>query len=112
MFCCVKLLHHSLGYLAMTGKNLTKKDIAGELRKRKNIPADAAKKFVDSALSGVSELLLKCGRFSIPNFCTFIKHQRKARSGSDINTGKRVEIPERNVVKCTPAKLLRSKVKE
>src|SRR5690554_7942093 len=59
----------------------------------------AAKKALESVTSNVAATLKKGGRVSLVGFGSFSVSKRAARDGRNLQTGKAIKIPAKNVVK-------------
>ncbi len=69
-----------------------------------------AKKSLDSVLDNVQKTLKKGDRISLVGFGSFSVSKRNARTGRNPQTGKEIEIPEKNVVKFKPGSELNDSV--
>ena len=70
-----------------------------------------AKAAVDCTIKTITEALSGNGAVTLVGFGTFKTANRKARKGRNPQTGKEINIPERNVPKFGPGKALKDAVK-
>ncbi|MDA0967608.1 MAG: HU family DNA-binding protein [Proteobacteria bacterium] len=71
--------------------------------------ADAAK-VIDATINAITESVNKGSKVTIPGFATFEKSARSARKGRNPATGKKIDIPAKNVVKIKAGKTLQDAV--
>jgi len=66
-----------------------------------------AKAAVDCTINAITEALSVNDSVTLVGFGTFKTANRKARKGRNPQTGKEINIPERNVLKFVPGKALK-----
>lgn len=69
-----------------------------------------AKKSLEAFIAIVMKALKKNKSVVLTNFGTFLTQKRKARVGVNPSTGKKMQIPARNVPKFRPGKKLKNTV--
>jgi len=90
---------------------MTKGDLVEKMAKDADISKSAANKAMNSFIDGVKKALKKKdGKVTLVGFGTFAKVRRKARKGVNPQTGAKMKIKARNVVKFKPGKTLRDYV--
>jgi DNA-binding protein HU-beta len=90
---------------------MTKAEIIDLMAKDAGISKAAAGKALDSLMDGITkELKKKDGKVTLVGFGTFMKNRRKARSGRNPQTGAKIKIKAKNVVKFKPGKKLSAAV--
>jgi DNA-binding protein HU-beta len=90
---------------------MTKAEIIDLMAKDAGISKTAAAKALDSLTDGITkELKKKDGKVTLVGFGTFVKNRRKARSGRNPQTGEKIKIKAKNVVKFKPGKKLSAAV--
>jgi DNA-binding protein HU-beta len=90
---------------------MTKAEIIDLMAKDAGISKAAAGKALDSLMDGITkELKKKEGKVTLVGFGTFMKNRRKARSGRNPQTGAKIKIKAKNVVKFKPGKKLSAAV--
>lgn len=85
---------------------MNKTELIKEVAKRSGLSLKDAKKGIDMTLHIVNELIKKGQKLSIVGFGTFFVHERKARMGRHPQTGEKIKIESKKVVKFKPGKLL------
>ena len=90
---------------------MTKADLIEQMAKDAGITKAAAGQALDSLMDGISkELKKKDGKVTLVGFGTFLKTRRKARTGRNPQTGDKIKIKAKNVVKFKPGKKLSAAV--
>jgi DNA-binding protein HU-beta len=90
---------------------MTKAELAEKMAKDAKISKAAAGKALDSFAGNVTKALKKKGgKVTLVGFGTFSKVHRKAREGRNPQTGRKIKIKARNVVKFKPGKALKDAV--
>lgn len=90
---------------------MTKAELAEKMAKDAKISKAAANKALNSFADSVKKALKKKdGKVTLVGFGTFSKVRRKARAGINPQTGKKIKIKARNVVKFKPGKALKDAV--
>jgi len=69
-----------------------------------------AAKAIDSIVSLITRALKRGERTILVGFGTFSVKRRKARMGTNIQTGEPLKIPARRVVRFTSSKVLKEKI--
>jgi len=91
---------------------MTKADLIDKIYKSKKVPKGTTKKavtaVVEATFSEIKNAVKKEDRFSYPQFGTFAKRKRKARSGRNPRTGAKITIPARTTVAFRPASSLKT----
>jgi len=75
------------------------------------LPKAAAGKALESYIANVAKELRKSGKLGLVGFGTFTVAKRKARSGRNPQTGDKIKIAAKKVVKFKAGKALSDKVK-
>jgi len=88
---------------------MNKSDLIDEVSAVMNSKKDA-KKAVDCLLSTISDTLKKGDSVTLVGFGTFKVVERKARTGINPQTGKKMEIKAKSVPKFVPGKALKDAV--
>jgi len=90
---------------------MTKAELIERIAKNKMLKGGITKKavstVVDSLFGEVKRSITKEGRFAYPDFGTFEKRKRKARTGVNPQTGEPIRIPQSLTVAFRPAQALR-----
>ena len=90
---------------------MTKAELAEKMAKDAGISKAAANKALNSFVDSVKKALKKKdGKITLTGFGTFSKVRRKARTGINPQTGKKIKIKARNVVKFKPGKALKDAI--
>ena len=90
---------------------MTKTELVEKMAMDAEISKAAANKALNSFVDGVKKALKKKdGKVTLVGFGTFAKVRRKARTGMNPQTGKKMKIKARNVVKFKPGKGLKDAV--
>jgi DNA-binding protein HU-beta len=90
---------------------MTKAELAEKMAKDAKISKAAANKALGSFADNVTKALKKKGgKVTLVGFGTFSKVHRKARQGRNPQTGGKIKIKARNVVKFKPGKALKDAV--
>jgi len=88
--------------------NMTKAELVEKIAKDAGISKVAAGKALSAFINGVtSTLKKKDGKVTLVGFGTFMKVNRKARTGRNPQTGAPIKIKARSVVKFKPGKDLK-----
>ncbi len=90
---------------------MTKAELIAAMAEDAGISKVAAAKALDSYVGNVTKELKKNGRLGLVGFGTFTVVKRKARTGRNPQTGDKIKIAGKKVVKFKPGKLLTDKVK-
>ena len=78
---------------------MNKAELIDSIAASADISKADAKKALDSFISTTSDALKKGDRISLVGFGSFSVSKRNARTGRNPQTGKEIQIPEKNVVK-------------
>jgi DNA-binding protein HU-beta len=90
---------------------MTKAELVEKMAKDAKISKAAATKVLNSFQDGVKKALKKKdGKIMLVGFGTFSKVRRKARTGINPQTGRKIKIKARNAVKFKPGKALKDAV--
>ncbi len=90
---------------------MTKAELAEKMAKDAKISKAAANKALGSFVDNVTKALKKKdGKVTLVGFGTFSKVRRKARTGRNPQTGKKIKIKARNAVKFKPGKALKDSI--
>jgi DNA-binding protein HU-beta len=90
---------------------MTKAELIAVMAEEAKITKVAAAKALGSYVDTVAKELKKSGKLGIVGFGTFSVVKRKAREGRNPQTGKKIKIPAKKVVKFRVGKALANKVK-
>jgi DNA-binding protein HU-beta len=88
----------------------TKEDLVNKIAKEARVSKGQAKQAVESMLDGIQEALVSEGKITLTGFGSFQAKNREARKGRNPQTGERITIPAKRVVKFNPGKALRDLV--
>ena len=90
---------------------MTKADLVAKMAKDAGVTKTAADKALKSFQTSVKKALKKKdGKVTLVGFGTFSKVRRKARTGINPQTGKKIKIKARNAVKFKPGKALKDAI--
>ena len=90
---------------------MTKAELVAKTAKDAGITKAAANKALNSFQNSVKKALKKKdGKITLVGFGTFSKVRRKARTGINPQTGKKIKIKARNAVKFKPGKALKDAI--
>ncbi len=90
---------------------MTKAELVERMAKDAEISKAAATKALNSFVDSVKKALKKKdGKLTLVGFGTFAKVRRKARTGVNPATGKKIKIKARNAVKFKPGKGLKDAI--
>ena len=78
---------------------MNKADLIDAMAEDAGISKAAAKKALDSAIDNISGTLAKGGRISLVGFGSFSVSKRGSREGRNPQTGAKIKIAAKNVVK-------------
>jgi DNA-binding protein HU-beta len=92
-------------------EGMTKAELIAVMAEEAKITKAAAAKALDSYVVTVAKELKKSGKLGLVGFGTFSVVKRKAREGRNPQTGKKIKIPAKRVVKFRVGKALANKVK-
>ncbi len=90
---------------------MTKAELIGVIAGDADIPKAAAAKALESYIKTVTTELKKNGKLGLVGFGTFSVIKRKARTGRNPQTGDKIKIKAKKVVKFKPGKGLTDKIK-
>ena len=90
---------------------MTKAELIAVMADDAGISKVAAAKALDSYVTNVAKELKKAGRLGLVGFGTFSVVKRKARTGRNPQTGDKIKIAGKKVVKFKAGKMLADKVK-
>jgi len=89
---------------------MNKSDLIDAMAADAGITKAAAKKGLESFLNNVQETLKKGDRVSLVGFGSWSVTERAAREGRNPQTGKKIQIPAKNVVRFRPGSELQNSV--
>jgi len=90
---------------------MTKAELVGVIAGAADISKAAAAKALESYIKTVTTELKKNGKLGLVGFGTFSVIKRKARTGRNPQTGDKIKIKAKKVVKFKPGKGLTDKIK-
>ena len=90
---------------------MTKAEFVDKLAEKGEITKKLASDTIDLVFSSISDVLVAGEEISIPGFGKFSVVTRKARTGLNPQTKKKIKIPAKKVPKFTGAKALKDSVK-
>lgn len=90
---------------------MTKAELVAVMADGAGISKAAAAKALDTYIKTVATELKKNGKLGLVGFGTFSVAKRKARTGRNPQTGDKIKIKAKKVVKFRPGKALTDKVK-
>lgn len=90
---------------------MTKAELIGVMADGAGITKAAAADALDAYVAAITKELKKNGRLGLVGFGTFSVVKRKAREGRNPQTGNKIKIPAKKVVKFKAGKTLSDKVK-
>jgi len=90
---------------------MTKAELVGVIAGDAEISKAAAAKALESYIKTVTTELKKNGKLGLVGFGTFSVIKRKARTGRNPQTGDKIKIKAKKVVKFKPGKGLTDKIK-
>lgn len=86
----------------------TKGDLINKIVQDTGITKKKAQQVVDSFLDGISEALTNSGTIKLTNFGSFKVKEQSARTGRNPQSGEKITIPAKKVVKFSPGKGLQN----
>lgn len=92
-------------------RQMTKQEIANQLRQRTGMSQRQAMQAVELFLETVKEALKKGEKVSLVGFGTFQPKFKRARLGRNPKSKQQIEVPAKTVVVFKPGKLFREMVK-
>jgi DNA-binding protein HU-beta len=90
---------------------MTKVELIAAMADDAGITKAAAAKALDSYIANVAKELKKNGRLGLVGFGTFAVSKRKARTGRNPQTGEKIKIGAKKIIKFKAGKALADKVK-
>jgi DNA-binding protein HU-beta len=90
---------------------MTKSEFVDKLAEKGEITKKLASDTIDLVFSSVSDVLVAGEEIAIPGFGKFSVVTRKARTGMNPQTKKKIKIPETKAPKFSSAKALKESVK-
>jgi nucleoid DNA-binding protein len=94
----------------MTSK--TKNEIVQNIADSLGLSHRQTKNVVQKTLDAVIEMLVENGRVELRNFGIFEAKKRPARKAHNPKTGKKMDVPEKYVVRFKPGKIMEEQVAE
>ena len=89
---------------------MNKTELANFVAEDSGVTKKDAKTLVASVLSGIKDGLVEDGKVALVGFGTFSVVTRSARTARNPQTGEPIEVPEKQVPKFKPSKLLKEHV--
>jgi len=89
---------------------MNKSELVDAISKEADLTKKDAEEALDAVLSNVKESLARGESVTLVGFGTFGVARRAARPGRNPQTGERIQIPAKNVVKFKPGKGLSERV--
>jgi len=89
---------------------MTKAELVAAIAGDAGITKAQATRALDSYIDNVAKELKKNGKLGLVGFGTFSVAKRKARTGRNPQTGAKIQIKAKNVIKFKPGKALADKV--
>ncbi len=89
---------------------MTKTELVAAMAKEAKVTKAQAAKMLDSYITNVAKELKKNGKLGLVGFGTFSVVKRKARTGRNPQTGEKIKIKAKNVIKFKAGKALAAKV--
>jgi nucleoid DNA-binding protein len=86
------------------------RELTKALAAQRGLSEADAKGFLQAALDGIIEELVREGRIKLGDFGTFEVKQRKARLGRNPRTGERIQIPASLYARFRPGRRLKDRV--
>jgi len=90
---------------------MTKADIIANISKEAKISKASAEKSVNAFAAAVTKALKKGEKFTLTGFGTFSVVKRSFRMGRNPQTGEKIKIPARKVVKFKAGNVLKNAIK-
>lgn len=82
-----------------TGETMNKGDLVGKVAQDCNMSKAAAEQALNSVMDAISEAISAGDKVALVGFGTFSVAERAAREGRNPQTGKKIKIPAKKVVK-------------
>jgi DNA-binding protein HU-beta len=89
---------------------MNKAELIESMAKISKMPRAACKQALEAFITSVSNALKQNKDVALTGFGTFVVMKRKSRVGVNPATGKKMQIPAKNVPKFRPGKALKSLV--
>ncbi|MFA6431174.1 MAG: HU family DNA-binding protein [Candidatus Margulisiibacteriota bacterium] len=86
---------------------MNKQELCDSISKQTKMPKAKVMSFLDSTFSSIQTSLKKGQEVRLVGFGTWKKLRRKARPGRNPQTGKKLTIPARNVIKFSAGQQLK-----
>ena len=96
------------------GKQLSKSDYVEKIaqdNRPHNLPKQAIKEIVNETFTFILQSLQKDHKFTYPGFGSFRLKNRKARKGTNPNTGEQITIASRKAISFTVSEKLKKKLR-
>lgn len=90
---------------------MNKGELVGQVANHTGLTKKTSRKALDAVISAITNSLVGREKVTLVGFGTFQVIERKARKGVNPQTGERLQIPAKKVLKFSPGKSLREKVK-
>jgi len=91
---------------------MNKAELVEEVADQTGLTRKVSREAVNAVISAITDTLARNERVTLVGFGTFEVRKRKARTGVNPQTGERLDIPARNVVRFKAGKGLRERVKK
>ena len=91
---------------------MTKKELAKAIAQAAGVTQGQALDIVQQVFDEIVQTLVQEGRIELRNFGIFEVHRRQAWQARNPRTGEQVLVPERAVIRFTPGRQLRLRVRQ
>lgn len=91
-------------------RTITKNIIANHIHANLGIPLNLAENIISQLFIEMSDIISKDHMLKIQKFGNFVLHHKHQRPGRNMQTGERILIQARDVVRFIPSKTLKNKV--
>ncbi len=93
-------------------QTITKEKIAEHLREKLGFSGVICEEIVSEVFASATEIIVDTQSLKIKNLGSFAIHQKSARPGMNLQTGEKVEIPARKVIKFAPSRNLKKRLND
>ena len=94
----------------MTGKTLTRADLAGAIHRDIGVSRQESAQLVEAVLDMISETLIKGETVKLSSFGSFQLRDKNGRVGRNPKTGEEVPIEPRRVLVFKPSQVLKERI--
>lgn len=91
-------------------QTITKEKIAEHLRERLGFSGVICEEIVSEVFTSAAEIIVDKKSLKIKNLGSFAIHHKAARPGMNLQTGEKVEVPARKVIKFAPSRNLKKRL--